>query len=361
MHDPFPIPQQPWLSKAVQPFADYFSLTTLPIHIHEVLFAFFSYTFINIVVAPRISTWLFPDKYPKLSRERKINWDVHVVSLVQSTMINILALWVMFNDEDRKSMDWTQRIWGYTGAAGMIQGLAAGYFLWDLMISLQNIKVFGLGMLAHAVSALVVFSFGFRPFLNFYGCTFILYELSTPFLNFHWFFDKLDMTGSRAQLYNGLVLLAMFFSCRLVWGTYQSVRVYQDVWAALHHKPAGASIHLDILNNSTTAAMDAAAGKSAMPIHSDIMKFAGEEYIPLWLALTYLGSNVILNTLNFFWFAKMIETVRKRFQPPKERKTKEKAVAMRSTGANGSKKIAVDETEVRRRKVGEEEVAPPAA
>src|ERR1700730_1062100 len=81
-----------------------------------------------------------------------------------------------------------------------------------------------------------------RPFVNFYGPTFILYELSSPFLNFHWFFDKLNMTGSRAQLYNGLILLATFFSCRLVWGTYQSVRVYQDVWAALqnpgtHHAP----------------------------------------------------------------------------------------------------------------------------
>lgn len=67
----------------------------------------------------------------------------------------------MFADEERKSMNWTERVWGYTGAAGMIQGLAAGYFLWDLMISLQNIRVFGLGMLAHALSALIVFSFGF--------------------------------------------------------------------------------------------------------------------------------------------------------------------------------------------------------
>jgi hypothetical protein len=161
MHDPFPLPPLPWLSKAVQPFADYFSLTTLPLHIHEVLGSFFAYTFINIVFAPRISTWLFPVRYPKLSAERKINWDVHVVSLVQSTTINFLALWVMFVDEERKNMSWEERVWGYTGAAGMIQGMATGYFLWDLMITLQHVNVFGLGMLAHALSALLVFSFGF--------------------------------------------------------------------------------------------------------------------------------------------------------------------------------------------------------
>ena len=57
----------------------------------------------------------------------------------------------------------------------------------------------------------------------------------------------------------------------------------------------------------------------------------------------------------------MIETVRKRFQPPKEVKAKEKAVAVKSTGANGSTKIDIDETEVRRRKFAEDEIAPAAA
>jgi hypothetical protein len=348
MHDPFPFPPSPWLSKAIQPFADYFHFTTLPLHIHEVLGSFLGYTFINIVVAPILSKWLFPVRYTKLSPEKKINWDVHVVSLVQSTTINILALWVMFTDEERKNMDWRERVWGYTGAAGMIQGMAAGYFLWDLMVTVQHLKVFGPGMLAHAISALVVFSFGFvsyppltgaaqlttsqRPFVNFYGCTFILYELSSPFLNFHWFFDKLDMTGSKAQLYNGFMLLFTFFSCRLVWGTYQSVRVYQDVWAALHHKPT-----------------------EKLVSEGGVMRFAGEEYCPLWLAFAYLGSNVILNTLNFYWFGKMIETLRKRFQSPQGGKRKEKApIATRSTGSNGAAKTEIDETEVRRRKGVEE-------
>lgn len=161
------------------------------------------------------------------------------------------------------------------------------------------------------------------------------------------------MTGSRVQLYNGIVLLFAFFSCRLVWGTYQTVRVYQDIWAAIHHEPAGAGIHIDALNNSTTSGRNAAAGKSAAPVHGDIMQFAGEEYVPLWLAFTYLGSNIVLNTLNFYWFGKMIEMVRKRFQPPKEDRRKQKATAAVTTGANGKVRVELDETEVRRRKVAE--------
>lgn len=79
------------------------------------------------------------------------------------------------------------------------------------------------------------------------------------------------------------------------------------------------------------------------------MRFAGEEYVPLWLGIIYVGSNVILNALNFYWFGKMIETIRKRFEPPKEVKTKEKAIATRTTGADGTVRTDVDQTEVRRR------------
>jgi hypothetical protein len=61
-------------------------------------------------------------------------------------------------------MDWRGRVWGYTGAGGMIQGFAAGYFLWDLCVSTLHVGIFGWGMLAHAIAALVVFSLGFVGF-----------------------------------------------------------------------------------------------------------------------------------------------------------------------------------------------------
>lgn len=53
------------------------------------------------------------------------------------------------------------RIFGYTGAGGMIQGLAAGYFLWDLGVCIAFYDIFGFGLLLHAVAAFFVFSFGF--------------------------------------------------------------------------------------------------------------------------------------------------------------------------------------------------------
>ncbi|KAF2137959.1 uncharacterized protein K452DRAFT_290996 [Aplosporella prunicola CBS 121167] len=306
MLDPFPFAAPAALQTAVQPLADYFSLQTLPLHIHEVLFAFALYHITYAILSPTLSRWLFPRIYPALNKRTQLNWDVHVVSLVQSTLVNALALWVSAVDDERGDMNWVGRVWGYTGAGGLVQGFACGYFLWDLWISLRYVRIFGVGLLAHAVSALAVFSLGFRPFVNFYGPTFILYELSSPFLNVHWFCDKLNLTGSKIQLYNGFLLLGSFFGARLCWGSYQSYSVFKDVYRALSAS--------DALNDSITN-LD-----HNLALNTGIMRFApssaDELAIPLWLAAVYLAANLTLNALNWYWFSKMIETVRKRFAPP---------------------------------------------
>ena len=69
-------------------------------------------------------------------------------------------------------MEWEERVWGYTGGGGLIQAFATGYFVWDLAICARNVGIFGAGMLAHAVAALVVFALGFvsSPTIFFSTC-----------------------------------------------------------------------------------------------------------------------------------------------------------------------------------------------
>ncbi|EXJ82779.1 hypothetical protein A1O3_06594 [Capronia epimyces CBS 606.96] len=322
MIDPFP-PPPPWLVDLVKPYSDALYLPTFPYHVHEVIFAFAFYQITQSILSPVLSAFLFPEIYPKLTRRTRINWDVHVVSLVQSCLINGLALWVMFRDEERYDMQNSaiERIYGYTGASGLIQGFATGYFVWDLVVSTRYLRIFGPGIWAHAVTALAVFSLGFRPFCNYYGPVFILYELSSPFLNIHWFCDKLNKTGSKLQWYNGMLLLSSFFGCRLLWGTYQSLRVYQDVWHTMHLN--GTSPVLREIRSSPHSSIFVPrdgqlclGDNSCIVAQSEVMKFTGShtEAIPFWLAGVYLTCNLVLNSLNFYWFAKMIETVRKRFQ-----------------------------------------------
>ncbi|EFY84865.1 DUF887 domain protein [Metarhizium acridum CQMa 102] len=282
----------------VQPWCDWLSLPTLSLHIHEIILGALFYSVIFYLVSPIVSQILAPKYYRTLPRKRRLNWDAHVVSMIQATLINGLAIWVMVADDERREMSWEERIWGYTGATSMIQALAAGYFVWDLLVTSMNLDVFGLGTLAHAIAALLVFSLGFRPFVNYYGCIFILWELSTPFLNIHWFMDKLGMTGSKAQLYNGFLLLFSFFSCRLIYGTYQSVMVFRDIWGAISRHPSPSSLQLMTMQFATDVST-----------------------IPPWLGAVYLASNLTLNGLNFYWFVMMIKAVRKRFEPGQQSQT----------------------------------------
>lgn len=120
----------------------------------------------------------------------------------------------------------------------------------------------------------------------------MLYELSTPFLNFHWFFDKLNMTGSKAQLYNGIALISVFFSCRLVWGAYSSFNIYRDVWNAWF-----------------------ITSDSKFDSRPELMRFGRDRSLPVWLVVLYLGGHVTLQVLNVFWLGKMIAAIRKRFTP----------------------------------------------
>ena len=160
MLDPLSPPPK-WLQSYTQPFADYLALPTLTPHIHEIFLSFAFYQIVQSVVSPWLSTVLFPKIYPHFPRRTRVNWDIHVVSLVQSSLINIIALWVMLVNEERRGMTSGERVYGYDGACGMVQALATGYFVWDLIVSTVHVKIFGVGLWFHAISALWVFSLGF--------------------------------------------------------------------------------------------------------------------------------------------------------------------------------------------------------
>lgn len=95
------------------------------------------------------------------------------------------------------------------------------------------------------------------------------------------------MTGSNAQLVNGIALIVSFGGSRLAWGTYQSVRMYQDIWLAF--------------------------------------KTPGGLPVPPWLAIAYVVSNTTLSVLNFYWFGKMIQALMKRFEKPEGKDSKKNA------------------------------------
>lgn len=115
---------------------------------------------------------------------------------------------------------------------------------------------------------------------------------------------------------NGAILTITFFCCRIVWGLYSSFNVFYDMYVAVQ---AGHSVRRhEMLGEAGEARKNWESGDLSLyyKVGEQERAFMSEEYIPLWLVITYLASNVVLNLLNVYWFGKMIETIRKRFDPP---------------------------------------------
>ena len=291
-------------------------LTTLPLHTHQLAAALITYSLIFWVISPVASAWLRLTRttYEGLDRRTKTNWNVRVVSFIQACFICACAVRVILFDGSRNQMDPYSRLMVYSPEAGRVQAFAAGYFLWDLIVSLLYLPVLGIGSLVHAICALGVTGLGFvsffiiweehvsltsgqHPFANYYGINLVLYEVSTPFLNIHWFMHKVGLTGSTWQLINGLCLLFTFFSFRICWGFYQSYRLYSDIWHVwtadplTFHCSSSTGLNYDCPNLETS------------------------------LAGTFLVANTILSGLNVFWFSLMMKTFLGRFQKAKVAKS----------------------------------------
>ena len=250
------------------PLANITNLHALPAHIHIILgFAAFYQV---IFYASSIISHRTTHYYRRLPKRSRINWDIHVVSQVQSILICSLA-WYVYGDPVLAN----DRVHGYSARSADVFAMACGYFLWDTYVSIRYIDDFGFGFAMHGLASLIVFSFAFRPFLMYYGPAVLFYELSTPFVNVHWFLDKVDMTGSTLQLVNGIILTTTFFLSRIVWGSYIAYVFIGDLWTAYNAKPSA---------------------------------------LPLWLPCVYVIANMSLNALNWYWFSKMIDSLRRRAQ-----------------------------------------------
>lgn len=236
--------------------------------IRAVLF-WFSLQFLSAGVSPL----LFPKQMNSMNATKRVQWDMHFVALVHSVIVapTALYIWVI---TDRNTTD---MVFGYDYYTGQLYALSYGYFIWD---TIQSLRYEGLQFFVHGALATVASTLVWHPFLMYDGLGILIWEASTPFLNIHWFMDKLGMTGSKAQLVNAAFLLSSYVLMRLILGVYISYSIITMLWAP-------AELH--------------------------------KHHIPLTWKVFYTLGLVILNSLNHFWFSKMVQAIQKRF--PKKQKT----------------------------------------
>ncbi|RUS22129.1 TLC domain-containing protein [Endogone sp. FLAS-F59071] len=260
----------PLLEEQLKPWFESLGLATLAYHWHIILLSNLACNLI-FQTSIALSPFVFPKTYPKLQGFKRANWDIHTLSMVHCITIVLGALPMLWDPDLLQD-----RVFGYSSWAGNVFSIACGYFLWDIFTSLRYWKEQGIGFVFHGICSFTVYILSFRPFLNYYGAVFLMFEMSTPFLNINWFLDKLGMTGSPAQIVNGIFLLLTFFWVRLVFGFYMSYRTYVDVSAVI-------------------------------------------DRVPTFHCVVYGVANVVLNFLNVYWFGLMIKSLSRRFKsaPPK--------------------------------------------
>ncbi|KAI0313660.1 DUF887-domain-containing protein [Amylostereum chailletii] len=248
-------------------------LQHLPDHAKTLALSFASFALLQLWLSPTLSRVILgPQKWKDLGKRTQGGWNVRVASTVHALLVVPLA--VRCFSSPVLDMD---RAFGWDDTAGALYAMSCGYFAWDTLTSIVQYE--GIGFVVHGVVCLAIYLMGFRPFLAYYGTRFLLWELSTPFLNIHWFLDKTGRTGSVFQLLNGAALISTFASVRLVYGGIMSYQFYQTI----------------------------AAVKSQ---------------IPPSLFYAYAAGNIVLQGLNWFWFTRMIAALRKRFSGPTEKRVK---------------------------------------
>lgn len=259
------------LVQAYDPFLEWRPFVTNPssyyeAHYHEIIASIVFYQLLY-VLSPLISRSTFGEHYDKLSKSSKLNFDIHVVSMVQC-IISILVIIPLIGDEHLSA----NTVLHYTPYAAFVSSITIGYFVWDLFVCIRHFKLFGVGFLVHAIASLFVFCSTLRPFCLGWVASFLSFELSTPFVNVNWFANKLP-TGAIPNwviAVNGLLLIVVFFFVRIVWGFYAIYWVLCEFW-----------------------------------------KY--RDQVPVVLCVIVVILNVGLDTLNVFWFQKMIQIAAKKF------------------------------------------------
>ncbi|KAJ2009910.1 hypothetical protein GGI04_000009 [Coemansia thaxteri] len=205
-----------------------------------------------------LSSLVFGAKFDSLTARQKYDWGIRVVSQIHAITVVLLAIPIFFKQELLND-----KLYGFDNYASWVYAIVCG-----------DAQKLGAGFVVHAFASFGVYILSYKPSLQYYGASFIMFEVSTIFLNNSWWMDKLGMTGSRLQLYNAIALLSTYFVVRLVFGPYMSYRLFEDLKAHGTNTSVAVYYFYRIANHS-----------------------------------------IIL--LSYYWFYLMVSAVRKRFAPSK--------------------------------------------
>lgn len=187
---------------------------------------------------------LFPSIYAHVGKQGKsavhrlhITWSHHVVSQLNALVLCAFSLYLMARDCSEEFLEAKDRLWKGDSLTAGLSAISLGYFLWDAKVCVHYWALYGPSFMIHALMAIVATVATIGQFGQYYAPKIMIYEVTTLFMNAHWFMEKFPgWSGSRLQLANDILVVVLYGLVRVVYGTYNIVfGVFRD--CLLEHVP----------------------------------------------------------------------------------------------------------------------------
>ncbi|GME69242.1 unnamed protein product [[Candida] boidinii] len=240
-------------------------------YIHHIVFAALLYQ--SLFQVSYLFTYPLKGYISQFKNDKiRLDFSIRIVSFLQSILIVGLSIPCFQNDILNEDHVFAQTPYG-----SMLCAFATGYFVWDMIISLFYVQLFGIGFFVHGFVSTIVFLIGTSGYIQYYAPIFLLFEISTPFLDIRWVGLKFPgLISDTAQLVNNIILILTFFVVRICWGWFQVFRLACDFYVARN-----------------------------------------DPRFNVLFSTIILSCNFILDLLNFYWFYKMmvvaVNTLKKMF------------------------------------------------
>lgn len=138
-----------------------------------------------------------------------------------SCALALMALW----ESDSPILQ--DHVFGTSTTAKAVLTMSSGYFMWDVYAVIRDQASFG--FVLHGVLCLVAYSSSLFPFIQYYGCIFLMYELSTPFLNLRFLLIASKMTDTLLFTIINALFASLFFFSRIIFGFYFSYQFWREM------------------------------------------------------------------------------------------------------------------------------------
>lgn len=235
---------------------------------------------VNSVTIPLCKT------YTELSRQKKRNWNLHIVSSVHA-MIVIIGSITSLIESSETTNESSDTMFTYSPIIAPYLAISTGHYLWKLLITLQNLSTFGLGAILQNLATWIIYFLAWKPFGQYDLIPWFMFtmETSTPILAMTWMMDRIPyFLGTWSQC---LLNIGLFATYCLMKTTASIILSWQGIQ----------SLFNAFMSKDTT--------------------------IPLWYLIAYISAYMILNVLHIFWGYLLFASIKERvllFMAKRERR-----------------------------------------